>query len=69
MVNYLMRFLPHVSDICELIRTLTHKDVIFKWSAVYDKAFAELKSAITSAPFLAYFDPSNKNLVIQCEAS
>ena len=69
MVNYLMRFLPHLSDICEPIRTLTHKDVIFKWSEVHDKAFAELKSAITSAPVLAYFDPSDKNLVIQCDAS
>lgn len=69
MVNYLMRFLPHLSDICEPIRTLTHKDVIFKWSEIHDKAFAELKSAITSAPVLAYFDPSNDNLVIQCDAS
>ena len=69
MVNYLTRFMPHLSDLCEPIRQLTHKDVIFKWTDVQEEAFRKIKDALSSAPVLKYFDPSNDNVVIQCDAS
>ena len=68
MVNYLARFLPQLSEIMEPIRILTLKDRAFVWGKKQDEAFTEIKTKVTQAPVLAYYD-CKKPLQIQCDAS
>lgn len=51
-VNYLSKFLSKLSEICEPLRRLTHKDVEWRWSAGQEEAFESVKRAVTSAPVL-----------------
>ena len=67
-VNYLVKFLPKLSDVIEPIRQLTKSDIEWHWMEPQEKAFKEIKALITQAPVLAYYDP-NKELTIQCDAS
>ncbi|XP_041362008.1 uncharacterized protein K02A2.6-like [Gigantopelta aegis] len=68
MVNYLSKFLPNLSDVMQPISMLSHQDVEWSWTSIQDKAFSKLKTLLTEAPVLAYFD-DKKHLVIQCDAS
>ena len=43
MVKYLGKFLSSLSDICEPLRRLTHKDTIWHWKNEHDKAFQDIK--------------------------
>ena len=56
MVKYLSKFLGDLSQICEPIRCLTHRDVLWNWTRIQDEALDKIKKAVTSAPVLAYFD-------------
>ena len=58
MVNYLSKFLSDLSQICEPIRRLTHKDVQWFWTKEQHVAFDKIKEAVPSAPVLKYFDSS-----------
>ena len=58
MVKYLSKFLGDLSQICEPIRCLTHKDVPRFWTKEQDLAFEKIKEAVTFAPVLKYFDSS-----------
>ena len=68
MINYLNRFSPVISQISDPLRQLMKKKVPFVWEPEQQKAFQELKQAITEAPVLAYYDPNKEN-VIQSDAS
>ena len=68
MINYLNRFSPVISQISDSLRQLMKKEVPFVWQPEHQKAFQELKQAITEAPVLAYYDPNKEN-VIQSDAS
>ena len=68
MANYLTKFLESLSDICELIRKLTHKENAWNWTFEQDEAFKKLKEAVTKAPVLKYFD-SKMETTLQCDAS
>ena len=68
MVNYLSRFLPHLSDVMKPLRDLTHKDAVWCWDDLQEKAWNDIKNLIVSAPLLAYYKPS-KVLEIQCDSS
>ena len=57
-VKYLSKFLSGLSQICEPIRRLTHKDEPRFWSKEQDVAFDKIKEAVTSAPVIKYFDSS-----------
>ena len=67
-VNYLSRFMPQLSDICQPLRELTMKGVEYHWSERHDKAFASIKQAATEHPVLKYYD-KDKPLVLQADAS
>ena len=54
-VKYLSKFLQRLSDMCEPLRRLTHKDAT--WSSKQEKAFEKIKQAVTAAPVLKYFNP------------
>ena len=58
LTNYLSKFLSQLSELCEPLRRLTHKDVEWSWSAEQEKAFENVKRAVTSAPVLRYFNSS-----------
>uniref|UniRef100_A0AAY4BL29 Reverse transcriptase/retrotransposon-derived protein RNase H-like domain-containing protein n=1 Tax=Denticeps clupeoides TaxID=299321 RepID=A0AAY4BL29_9TELE len=68
MINYLSKFCDHLSDGCEILRQLTHKDSMWEWSDVHEQAFTKLKDAITKAPILKYYNPE-ETLTLQCDAS
>ena len=67
-VNYLSKFLPKLSDICEPLRTLTHQNVMWSWTHEQDEALKQLKKAITQTPVLRYFN-SAEEVILQCDAS
>ena len=68
MVNHLSRYVPRLSEVIQPINVLTHNDVVWEWTHVQDEAFNKLKTLLSEAPVLAYFD-SSKSLSIQCDAS
>ena len=67
-VNYLAKFLPHLSQVSEPLRQLTKKDHPFVWNEATDTAFNEIKKLITTPPVLKYYEP-NEPLVLQCDVS
>ncbi len=68
MVNYLSKFCRHLSDHCELLRQLTHKDSLWDWSEVHEQAFQNIKDTITKVPLLRYYS-LKEQVVLQCDAS
>ena len=68
MVNYLSSYVPRLSEVIQPINVLTHNDVVWEWTHVQDEAFNKLKTLLSEAPVLAYFD-SSKSLSIQCDTS
>lgn len=46
MVNYLSKFYKHLSDDCEILRQLTHKENMWEWAEMHDNAFSRLKANI-----------------------
>ncbi len=58
LVDYLSRFLSNLTDLCEPLRQLTHKDTAWNWTNIHDKAFQKIKNAITEATVLQCFDPA-----------
>ena len=67
-VNYLNKFIEHKAGLQEPISQLTQKDAAFVWEKPQQEAFDNLKSIITSAPALDYFD-NNKETVLNVDAS
>ena len=68
MVNYLAKFAPNLSTICEPLRRLMDKDVEYDWQARHDKAFSEMKQLIARAPILQFYDVA-KEVTIECDSS
>ena len=67
-VNFLSKFLPSLSDICEPLRQLTVKDTVWSWHEIHDRAVEKIKRLVTSEPVLSYHDPQ-KELTLQCDSS
>uniref|UniRef100_A0A1A8J489 Integrase catalytic domain-containing protein n=1 Tax=Nothobranchius kuhntae TaxID=321403 RepID=A0A1A8J489_NOTKU len=68
MINYLSKFYKHLSDDCEPLRQLTHRDSLCEWTDVQDEAFKRLKEKLTQVPVLKYYSPEEE-LTLQCDAS
>ena len=68
MVNYLGQFVKDLSTTSAPLRQLLRSDVEFVWNHEQEKAFSELKDALTKTPTLVFYDPK-KDLTIQCDAS
>lgn len=56
-VTHLSKFIPNMSQKSAPLRQLLQKDVEWSWGQVEDDAFTSLKTAISSAPVLKFFDP------------
>ena len=67
-VNYLAKFMPHLSDVMKPIRDLTKQGIDFMWGRAQEDAFKEIKKLATASPILAFYD-QNKELILQCDAS
>ena len=67
-VTYLAKFMPKLSEVCEPLRRLTDKDVMFDWMPQHDKALDTIKQLITQAPVLQFFDVK-KEVSIECDSS
>lgn len=50
MVNYLAKFYKHLSDNCESLRQLTHKDSLWEWTDVHETAFKIIKRKNNTGP-------------------
>uniref|UniRef100_A0A803K3H0 ribonuclease H n=1 Tax=Xenopus tropicalis TaxID=8364 RepID=A0A803K3H0_XENTR len=66
-VNYLSKFLPHLSDVCEPLRRLTDKDSVWIWQSSHDESIEQIKKLLTAQPVLRYYDVNE--LTVQCDAS
>ena len=67
-VNYLSKFIPHLSSFRKPLQDLLKSSNEFVWLKVHDEAFKILKNAITKDVTLKYFD-SNLPIYIETDAS
>ena len=56
--KYLSKFLPRLSDVCAPLQQLTVQDVEWFWTDIHERAVNQVKSLVTQAPVLKYFDPT-----------
>ena len=68
MVNYLGRFVPNLQSIMKPINDLLKSDVEFVWGSSQSEAFNKVKTLLTKAPVLSFFDPKLPT-VLSCDAS
>ena len=68
MVQYLCKFLPHLSDISKPLRDLTLQDAEWSWEEPQRSAFERLKTAVASTPVLRYYN-LQEEVTLQCDAS
>ena len=68
LINYLSRFLPKMSEVCEPLRVLTLRETKWCWLEAHDKVFQEIKLLFTNSPVLRYYDPKEE-LTLQSDAS
>ena len=67
-MNYLAKFMPRLSEVCEPLRRLLDKDVEWHWLPKHDAAMKDIKALVTAVPVLRYYDVS-KPVTIQSDAS
>ena len=67
-VNYLARFMPHLSDVCEPLRRLTDKESLWDWQSSQEQAFQKIKQLATEAPVLRYYNVADA-VTLQCDSS
>ena len=66
--SYLRKFIPNFSTVCKPLHVLTEKGRSFNWSEECQIAFNTLKSALISAPILA-FPQGGGEFIFDCDAS
>ena len=62
--QYCAKFIPDFASVTDLLWELTRGDQKFVWSTQQQKAFDKVKSLITQAPTLAYYDQNAKTRLI-----
>ncbi|SLM40157.1 retrotransposon nucleocapsid protein [Lasallia pustulata] len=66
--NFYQRSIQAFSKVVAPLIALVQKDVPFQWTEDCQKAFDLLKKRFTTAPILAYFDPT-KEIIVEIDAS
>ena len=64
LMAYLSRYINNFSSRCGPLRKLTKQDQKFEWNSEQQRAFEDLKDAITTAPVLILYKPGRETLVI-----
>ena len=68
MVNYLSKFMPHLSEMTEPLHRLEDKDAEWQWLKQHSVAFNTVKKYLTESPVLKYYNV-NEEVTIQCDTS
>ena len=68
LINYVVKFLPKLSEVTSPLRELLQKDVHWHWEEHHKKSFENVRKLLSSDPCLAFFDVS-KTITIQVDAS
>jgi len=68
MINYLARYIPHMSEETVPLRELLKKENVFTWEKRRADCFKNLKIALSKAPVLTFYNP-DKELVLQVDSS
>lgn len=68
MVRYLAKFVPNLSETSAPLRKLLKSGVEWHWETPLQKSFEALKSQLSNAPVLRYFDV-NKAVTLSVDAS
>ena len=68
MVNYMSKFLPDLAAMMKPLTNLTKHNMPWNWSTAEQEAFDVIKSKLTSAPVLAFYD-TNKALTLKNDAT
>ena len=68
LVQYLAKFLTHLSDITKPLRDLTRNDTEWMWESSQQNALDTLKKAVACTPVLRYYRIADE-VTIQCDAS
>jgi hypothetical protein len=69
LTSYYRAFMPHYSTIAAPLNQLLKKNEPFTWGNHQASAFGKLKKLLTSAPVLEHYDPANRSLILQTDAS
>ena len=67
-LNYVAKFVPDMSRITQPIRELLKQDTQFIWEYEQEAAFEAIKTRLSTAPVLAFFDVQKK-VTVSCDAS
>ena len=67
-VNYLNKFIPNSATVLAPLQNLSKKDVPWNWSESQQNAYDQIKTLLTTAPVLSFYDP-NKELTLENDAS
>lgn len=68
MINFIGKFIPNLSVKTSALRELLCDAIEFKWTTRHEREWNVLKTTLTTAPVLAYYDPT-KRLKISTDAS
>lgn len=68
MVNYLGRYLPHLSTVLKPMNELLQKETAWAWGPSQTAAFTKVRDMMTAPPVLSYFDPE-KPTVVEADSS
>ena len=63
-INYCNRFIPDFFTVTAPIRHLTKKNIELKWDKLQQEAFTTLKTLLTNAPVLAFYDPNAETNIL-----
>ena len=58
MLNYLGRYVPDLSQVCQPMNQLLRAETVWYWGSEQDHTFQQMKTFITESPVLVYFDPN-----------
>ena len=67
-INYLAKFIPHLSALCAPLQDLLKSDSEYMWSANHQICFEQIKDAVCKDVTLKFYDP-NLPLYIETDAS
>ena len=67
--SYLCKFIPNFSTTCKPLHVLTEKGQTFEWTDKCETAFNTLKTALISAPVLAFTLEFQGEFIVACDAS
>ena len=67
-IQYLAKFLPRLSDMAHPLRQLACKNAELVWSETQEKAWSDIKTAITQVPVLHYYSLQDE-VSLQCDTS